>query len=45
MDDLTQAVNEHDIDIIMGYCWNNKDYFYVGNGEVSKGWECLATIR
>ena len=39
MDDLTEAVNEHDAVEIMAFCWNSKDYYYVGNGKVFKGFQ------
>jgi len=39
MNDLIKAVNEHDVDKFMGYCWNNQDYYYAGNGTIFKGWK------
>ena len=35
----TLDVNAHDADKIMQACWNDKDYVYVANGVITKGWE------
>ena len=38
-DATTFEVNAHDADMIMQACWNDKDYLYVANGVLIKGWE------
>ena len=39
MNDLDKTVEDHDFEKMMEYSWNDKDYIYVGNGTITKGWK------
>ena len=32
------AASNHDVEAIMKYFWNNEDFVYAGNGNLTKGW-------
>jgi hypothetical protein len=38
-DQTTLAVNNHDVDKIMEFCWNDRDYLYAADGALLKSWE------
>ena len=38
-DKTTLAVNTHDADQILDFCWNDNDYLYAADGTLDKGWD------
>jgi len=36
---INDAVNNHDFEKMMEYCWNDPDYLYAANGSLVKGWD------
>ncbi|MFC2124734.1 nuclear transport factor 2 family protein [Bacteroidota bacterium] len=43
--DIIATVNDHDVNSMMEYYWNNENFAFVRNGIILQGWDDLYKIR